>query len=46
MEIIPLETVEQQALTHWLDLNNYVFTKIANETFTKSFKQKRKNKLE
>lgn len=44
--MIPLETIEQQALVIWLERNNYIFSKIASETFTKSWKQKRKNKLE
>lgn len=42
----PLETEEQQTLAHWLRLNNYIFYKSPSETFTKSWKQKRKNKLE
>lgn len=46
MEIVPLETIEQQTLVHWLEINNYKFTSIPNSTFTKSFSQKRKNKAE
>ena len=45
-EITPLETVEQQALAHYLRANGYVFYKSPSETFTKSWSQKRKNKLE
>lgn len=44
--MIPLETYEQQALANWLRANNYVFYKSPNETFTKSWNQKRKNTLE
>ena len=44
--IIPLETIEQQTLVHWLEINNYKFTSIPNSTFTESFSQKRKNKAE
>ena len=45
-EITPLETIEQQALAHYLRANGYVFYKSPSETFTKSWSQKRKNKLE
>jgi len=36
-EIIPLEKIEQQILVHWLELNNYTFTAIRNESDTHSF---------
>lgn len=44
--MIPLETIEQQTVAKWLDFNNYIFSKIPSETFTKSWSQKRKNKIE
>lgn len=44
--IIPTESQETIALANWLRLNNYFFTKNPNETFTKFFNVKRKNKLE
>ena len=43
---VPLETFEQQQVVNYLRANNYKFTAIPNSTFTKSFAQKRKNKLE
>jgi len=43
---VPLETYEQQELSNWLKNNNYIFYKSPSETYTKSWKQKRKNKLE
>jgi hypothetical protein len=46
MEIIPLETKEQQSFIHWLELNKYKFTSIPNSTFTRSRKQKIKNYVE
>lgn len=42
----PLEHYEQVALVHWLTINNYIFSKIPNETYTKSWSQKRKNTTE
>ena len=44
--IIPLETIEQQTLVHWLEINNYKYTSIPNSTYTESYSQKRKNKAE
>lgn len=46
MNQIPLETIEQQILANYLRRNDYIFSKIPSETFTKSWRQKRKNKLE
>lgn len=46
MEKIPLETQEQQQLANYLRANNYMFYKSPSETYTKSWKQKRKNTLE
>ena len=44
--MIPLETIEQQVLANRLRFNKYLFYKSPSETFTKSWKQKRKNTLE
>ena len=44
--MIPTEIQETIALANWLRVNNYLFTKNPNETFTKFFNVKRKNKLE
>ena len=44
--MIPLETVEQQILVNYLRFNNYIFTSIPNSTYTKSIKQKIRNKAE
>ncbi len=38
------EAAEQAKLVQWLELNWYKFTMIANDTWTPSFNQKRKNK--
>jgi hypothetical protein len=46
INMIPLETIEQQNLANYLRANNYLFYKSPSETFTKSWKQKRKNTLE
>ena len=46
MQEIPLESYEQEKLANWLRANNYLFFKAPSETFTKSWKQKRKNRLE
>lgn len=43
---VPLETYEQQALANYLRMHNYLAYKSPSETFTKSWSQKRKNKLE
>ena len=43
---IPLETIEAEILANWMRANNYMFTHIPNETYTKSWNQKRKNTLE
>lgn len=44
--MIPTESQETITLANWLRLHNYFFTKNPNETFTKFFNVKRKNKLE
>lgn len=44
--MIPKETEEQQILSNWLRANNYTFYKSPSETYTTSWKQKRKNTLE
>lgn len=44
--MIPTESQETIALANWLRANNYFFTKNPNETFTKFYNVKRKNKLE
>lgn len=46
MATVPLETVEQQSLAWWLRANNYLFYKSPSETYTTSWKQKKKNTLE
>ena len=38
------EFEEQCNLVNWLELNNYKFTAVPNDTFTKSWKVKWKNK--
>lgn len=40
----PLEEVEQIAFVKWLELKGLKFTAIPNSTYTKSIKQKVKNK--
>lgn len=46
MADVPLETIEQQSLAWWLRANKYLFYKSPSETYTESWKQKRKNTLE
>lgn len=43
---VPLESIEQETLANWLRANNYMFYKSPSETWTSSWNQKRKNKLE
>ena len=38
------EAYEQEIVVNWLEINNYKFTAIPNDTYTKSWKQKTKNK--
>ena len=38
------EAQEQKNLVQWLELNNYKFTAVPNDTFTKSWAIKNKNK--
>lgn len=42
---VPLEDAEQIAFVQWLELQGLRFTSVPNSTFTKSWKQKRKNSL-
>jgi len=44
--MIPLETDEQQTVVQYLELKGYKFSAIPNSTYTKSWKQKAKNKAE
>jgi len=37
------EDLEQYNLVKWLEINKYKFTAIPNSTYTKSWKQKKKN---
>lgn len=46
MSNVPLESYEQIALANYLRRNNYLFYKSPSETYTTSWNQKRKNKLE
>ena len=46
MKNIPLESFEQEKLANYLRANNYIFFKAPSETYTTSWNQKRKNKLE
>lgn len=41
--MIPTEEVEQRNFVQWLDIKGYRYTAIPNSTYTKSWKQKRKN---
>lgn len=41
----PLEEVEQATFVRWLEIKGYKFTAIPNSTYTKSWKQKARNKL-
>lgn len=40
---VPTEDVEQMHFVQWLELKHYKYTAIPNSTYTKSWKQKRKN---
>lgn len=42
---IPTEEQEQAVLVEWLRLNDIPHWRTPNETYTKSWKQKRKNKM-
>lgn len=44
--MIPLETDEQQVVVQYLELKGLKFSSIPNSTYTKSWKQKAKNKAE
>jgi hypothetical protein len=44
--IVPLETYEQEHFVNWLKLKKLKHTSIPNSTFTRSWKQKAKNKKE
>lgn len=44
-DIIPSEFSEQTALVQYLELNGFKFSKLAQETFTKSWKVKMNNKI-
>lgn len=44
MSLIPYEEGEQIALIQYLELKGYKFTAIPNSTFTRSWKQKNRNK--
>lgn len=39
------EEVEQRNFVQWLEIKGYKYTSIPNSTYTKSWKQKMKNKL-
>jgi hypothetical protein len=43
-QLIPTEFSEQCALVQYLEINNFKFSKIAQETYTKSWKVKMDNK--
>ena len=43
--LIPSEDAEQVRFVHWLETKGYKFTSIPNATFTKSWKQKMRNKM-
>lgn len=43
-EYVPLEDEEQAALVQWLRLKGYPHFRVPSETYTKSWKQKAKNK--
>jgi hypothetical protein len=45
-EMIPLEHEEACTLADWMAWNGLKYSHIPNETYTKSYKQKMKNKLE
>lgn len=42
--MIPTEEVEQRNFVQWLQMKGYKYTSIPNSTFTKSWKQKTKNR--
>lgn len=42
--MVPTEDQEQRVFVHWLKLRGYPHFRVPNETYTKSFKQKAKNK--
>lgn len=44
MNTIPYEEAEQKALVQYLELKGLKFTAVPNSTYTKSWKQKAKNK--
>ncbi len=46
MQNIPTENLEQEKLANYLRAHNYIFYKSPSETWTSSWRQKRKNKLE
>ena len=46
MNITPLESEEQKTLVQYMELKGLKFTSIPNSTYTKSWKQKAKNKAE
>lgn len=41
---VPTEEVEQANFVQWLEIKGFKFTSIPNSTFTKSWKQKMKNR--
>ena len=46
MNKTPLETYEQEYFVNWLKIKNLTYTSIPNSTFSRSWKQKMKNKRE
>ena len=44
VNIVPTEDMEQCVFVDWLRLNHIAHFRVPNETYTKSFKQKAKNK--
>lgn len=44
-QLVPLEDDEQIEFVQWLELQGIKFTAIPNSTYTKSWKQKMRNKL-
>lgn len=45
MQSVPLEKHEQYAFVSWLDTLWYKYTSIPNSTYTKSWNQKKQNKM-
>ena len=43
-QIFPTEDWEQTCFVNWLEANSYIFTSIPNNTYTRSWSQKNKNK--